>query len=244
MHRFSVPSHRRQSAALRAGGRGPFDWCELLVFFLSWFQISWDSRRSSMGFCFQTPAHECSGLPHRSSDMDHIALAIWKHVELSTTGGFRPGAPSLFCCFISVVRFSFLRFLTSLMRVWDPKKNRRVAPIYYNTLDSCKCMICRYDVDLFFPESGKKSLFTRWCLGGFSYDECSSIGHMIHSKELTMRMNTCIKHFYSRWQESVRVIHEGKHQLEITNATFWLIKTLYIFLYTSRLQNPKNALAS
>ena len=79
-------------------------------FFLSWFQVSWDSRRSSMGFCFQTPAHECSGLPHRSSDMDHTALAMWKHVELSTTGGFRPGAPSLFCFFVSVVRLRFLRF--------------------------------------------------------------------------------------------------------------------------------------
>ena len=40
----------------------------------------------------------------------HPALAIWKHVELSTTGGFRPGAPSLFCFFVSVVRLRFLRF--------------------------------------------------------------------------------------------------------------------------------------
>ena len=63
-----------------------------------------------MGFCFQTPSHECSGLQHRSSDMDYAALAMWKHVELSTTGGFRPGAPSLFCLFVSVVSLRFLRF--------------------------------------------------------------------------------------------------------------------------------------
>ena len=61
-------------------------------FFLSWFQVSWDSRRSSMGFCFQTPAHECSGLPPRSSDMETCRIEYYWRLQARCT------IPFLFLC--------------------------------------------------------------------------------------------------------------------------------------------------
>ena len=49
----------------------------------------WDLRRSSMGFCFQTPAHEStSGLPP--------VLVIWNHVNLNIMAASGPVHHPLF----------------------------------------------------------------------------------------------------------------------------------------------------
>ena len=64
--------------ALRAGGHGLFDFCGFVVYWYFVYSFSCcqgcfqDSRRSSMRICFQTLAHDRSGLSLHSSDMVYI----------------------------------------------------------------------------------------------------------------------------------------------------------------------------
>ena len=93
--------------ALRAGGRGLFDFCAFVVdwvfilFFLSWRQGCFrDPRRSSMRICFQTLAHERSGLSLHSSDM--VYISSWRSWRLQA----RCTIPS-FSFFVFLVKLSY-----------------------------------------------------------------------------------------------------------------------------------------
>ena len=134
-----------------------------------------------MGFCFQTPAHECSGLPPRSSDMDHIALAIWKHVELSTTGGFRPGAPSLFCFFVSVVTLRFLRFFDFSNTSLSPRVKKILYDVISTATGSC------WSINNYCPiqNVGPKSPADNDFLPGFSAK--------LMSKDLKLAVNAAVQ---------------------------------------------------
>ena len=106
--------------ARRAGGHGLFDFRAFVVYwdfiiFISWRQGCFrDPRRSSMRICFQTLAHERSGLSLHSSDM--VYISSWRSWRLQA----RCTIPS-FSFFVFLVKLSYCYHIISTWINWNRK---------------------------------------------------------------------------------------------------------------------------
>ena len=108
---------RRRPPALRAGGRGLFDFCVFVVYWYFILFVSWrqgcfrDPRRSSMRIYFWTLAHERSGLSYHSSDMFYISS--WRSWRLQA----RCTIPLFFSFFIFKAKIQLTRLAFNFFHI-------------------------------------------------------------------------------------------------------------------------------